>query len=97
MGKPDNCFRIYFENVDGFVAPTTQTRTFRKLNNKQTYLTHLVRRLDCDVLGAVETRQQYDLLPKMMKMERQLGRELDVRQVTMCMRDLESTNKGVHV
>ena len=45
VGKPDNCFRIYFENVDGFVAPTTQTRTFRTLNNKQTYLTHLVRRL----------------------------------------------------
>ena len=69
------------------MAPTTQTRKYRKLNNKQSYLIHLVRRLDCDVLGAVETRQQYDLLPNMMKMERQL----DLREGARC-----QTSHNVH-
>ena len=26
IGKPDNCLRFYFENVDGFVIPSNQTK-----------------------------------------------------------------------
>ena len=71
VGKPDDCFRFYFENVDGFVPPTNQTKK-HKINNKQTYLSQLLLRLDSDIFGAVETRQQFDLLPKSNSLDRQL-------------------------
>ena len=86
VGKPDGCFRLYFENVDGFVIPPNQTRKHNH-NNKQTYIRHLLSRLDADIFGAVETRQQFDLLPKSMSLDRQL----DLREGSRC-----QTSHNVH-
>ena len=86
VGKPDNCMRFYFENVDGFVIPANQTKK-TKLNNKQTYLRQLLLRLDSDFFGAVETRQQFDLLPHSQRLDQQL----DLREGAKC-----QTSHNVH-
>ena len=78
-GKPDDCIRIYFENVDGFVVPDNQNKK-NNINNKQNYLRQLLLRLDADVFGGVETRQQFELLPKVHSLERQL----DLRDGSRC-------------
>ena len=72
------------------MAPTTRTQQSNKsgkINNKQTYLTQLLMRLECDVLGAVETRQKFDLLPTMQS----LARQLDLREGSRC-----QTGHNVH-
>ena len=86
VGKPDGCLRIYFENVDGFVIPSNCIKNNNQ-NNKQTYLRQLLSRLDIDVFGAVETRQQFDLLPKLLSLDRQL----DLREGSRC-----QTSHNVH-
>ena len=85
-GKPEDCIRLYFENVDGFVIPSNQIKK-NKINNKQTYLRQLLLRLDADVFGGVETRQHFDLLPKVQSLERQL----DLREGSRC-----QTSHNIH-
>ena len=77
VGKADSNIRFYFENVDGFVIPTNKNTKKSKINNsKQTYLAHLFSRLEVDVFGGFETRQQYDMLPANLK----LNKKLDLRE-----------------
>ena len=73
VGKAEGNIRFYFENVDGFVVPTNKNTKISKINNnKQTYLSNLFSRLEVDVFGGVETRQQYDMLPANLKLDKQV-------------------------
>ena len=59
----------------------------KRFNNKQTYLRQLLLRLDSDIFGAVETRQQFDLLSHNQRLDRQL----DLREGAKC-----QTSHNVH-
>ena len=64
--------------MDGFILPANQTKS--ENYNKQTYLNHLLSRLEVDVFGGAETRQQFDLLPQTHSLDRQL----DLREGSRC-------------
>ena len=59
-GKSDGMIRLYFENVDGY---SVDVQKHYKDNRKLKYLNNLLQRLEVDVMGAVETRTHWDLLP----------------------------------
>ena len=87
-GKQSNVIRLMFENVDGFVIPNRQNlRDKGKHNYKQAYLSNLFSRLDIDLFGAAETRQQFGLLPH----ELSLSKQMDLREGTQC-----QTSHNVH-
>ena len=64
-GKKDNVIRLYFENVDGLGIPCNENSiNNNKETGKQQYLSRLFTKLDVDIFGGVEVRQQWDLIGK---------------------------------
>ena len=86
-GKANNTIRILFENVDGFVVPDKRDKKPNKNKYKQSYLNNLFSRLEIDIFGATETRQQYDLLPHSQRLSKQMG----LREGTKC-----QTSHNIH-
>ena len=76
-GKSEGVIRLYFENVDGFSVDVTKNC---RHNRKLQYLNNLLRRMEVDVMGAVETRTHYDLLPN----SHNLSKLLDQRDGGRC-------------
>ena len=72
VGKADHVIRFYFENVDGFRFSSHNDKYKKhKINNKQRFLNHLFSRLEVDIFGGVEIRQQHDMIPLTQKISRQ--------------------------
>ena len=64
--------------MDGFVLPDNKNK--QKINNRQKYLNQLLSRLEVDIFGAAETRQQFDMLPS----NHGLPCQLDLRKGARC-------------
>ena len=73
--------------MDGFVLPDKKEKNTNKNKYKQSYLNNLFSRLEIDVFGATETRQQYDLLPHSNSLSKQFG----LREGTKC-----QTSHNIH-
>ena len=93
-GKATHTTRIYFENVDGFVIPEVLRKKQHKNKYKQAYMSQLLSRLEVDIFGGVETRLQWDLVPKSQSLCNQLGLQ-DAAQDIMFTNVSDATNKGV--
>ena len=76
-GKSEGMIRLYFENVDGFSVDVDKNC---RHNKKLKYLNNLLSRMEVDVMGAVETRTHYDLLPGLHS----LSKLLDQRDGGRC-------------
>ena len=76
IGKENHMIRFYFENVDGLVLPMKNNNKQLIKNDKQTYLNQLFSRLEVDIFGGVEIRQQHDLVPPLQRLDKQL----DIRE-----------------
>ena len=77
FGKANNTIRTLFENVDGLAVPDKTDKNDKNKNiYKQSYLDNLFSRLDIDIFGATETRQQRHLLPH----SHSLSKQLDLRE-----------------
>ena len=68
IGKENHMIRFYFENVDGLVLPMKNNNKQLIKNDKQTYLNQLFSRLEVDIFGGVEIRQQHDLVPPLQRL-----------------------------
>lgn len=76
-GKKDNVIRLYFENVDGLGIPCNENSiNNNKETEKQQYLSRLFTKLDVDIFGGVEVRQQWDLIGK----NKGLSKQMDLRE-----------------
>ena len=78
--KPSSCVRLFYENVDGFSVDLS--RPALKNNTKLAYFSHLLSRLQVDVVAGVETCTNWSFVPSSHSVPRLLNQREGSRSVT---------------